>query len=478
MDPAGVTGQVRVAVMGDEANADMALPTKITIRELIPRIRTILAGGRDDDDIAAEFAAPTRKDRAAALQPWSLSPLAGTPFSLDATLESLGVSDGQQLMLCKLPPGPPAPPVVENIADAAAIHSAQQIKSFHAATMLGPAALTATLATATVICALALTSWHQGHILWAQVALGGLAALFIAGTAVTLRSGRPEMGGIAGVATLVPLGLALGAALPGPALAPRVFLAAAGLAAWSLLLVVITNRWVAAHTAVIATAVAVLMTVTPRILWHLPFRTLGCIILMISLVLASQAPMIAPVLARFPFSYVPAPGEERVPPLSLSQIEELPRRAAMAAAFQTGMIAASVLCTIAGSVLVVWLPDRPYWFCWYLVAAIGAVTVLRMRIFDAAVPSLWFLASPLGIAAALTASFAATRHLQAAAWAAGALLALVAVLVGAAAAKPGALSIPRRGYLDIVENILLVTLLPAFAVLTGLLTLLRNVGSL
>ena len=42
MDPAIATSQVRVAIIGDDAAADLALPTKVTVRELIPRIRAIL----------------------------------------------------------------------------------------------------------------------------------------------------------------------------------------------------------------------------------------------------------------------------------------------------------------------------------------------------------------------------------------------------------------------------------------------------
>ena len=36
MDPAAATGQVRVAVIGDGRAADLALPTTLAIRELIP----------------------------------------------------------------------------------------------------------------------------------------------------------------------------------------------------------------------------------------------------------------------------------------------------------------------------------------------------------------------------------------------------------------------------------------------------------
>lgn len=470
MDPATASGQVRVAIIGDGAAADLALPTTLAIRELIPRIRAILATGRDDDAISPEITADT-------IRPYSLAPLGGSPFSLDATLETLGVDDGEALMLCMLPPGPAAPPVVEDIADAAAIHSAQQSKVFEHA-MLGPAAQSAVLAVAALISALAVYGWHCGYTIWAQSALAGLSVVFIATTTLLHRRSLDAVAGRMGVATTLPLALALAAALPGDGAAPRVFLATAGLVAWSLLVSVITNSWVAIHTAVISVGGAVAVAAAARILWHLPYLTLGCGVLAVSLVLATRAPAAAAVWARFPLPNVPAPGEPVPPPLSLRELEDLPRRSALTQAYQAGFIAASVILTVIGSILVVWLPTAPSLLCWWLVVATAIVTVLRMRLFDAAAPSLWFVASPFLTVAALTLSFTATGHLPAAVWASGVLIGLTVVLLATATIKPGALSIPRRGYLDLFENVLLYTIPPAMLWLVGLVSLIRNRGAL
>lgn len=88
------------------------------------------------------------------------------------------------------------------------------------------------------------------------------------------------------------------------------------------------------------------------------------------------------------------------------------------------------------------------------------------------------LASPLLTTAAVAVSFAATGHIAAAAWAAITLAALTLLLIGAALLKPGKLSIPRRGYLDAVENVLLWTILPSMLWLMGLVSLIRNRGPL
>jgi type VII secretion integral membrane protein EccD len=470
MDPATATGQVRVAVVGDGAVADLALPTKLAIRELIPRIRASLITGRDDGEIPADF-------EGTKIRPYSLKPLGGAPFSLDATLETLGINDGEQLMLCMLPPGPAAPPVVEDIADAAAIHSAQQSRVFDPA-MLGPAAQTAVLAVAALISGLAVYGGHRGYTAWAVSALAGVTVIFIVATLLLHRHGLADSAGRMGAAAMVPLALALGAALPGEAAAPRVFLAAAGLVTWALLLSVITNSWVAAHTAVIVVSGTAALAAAARILWHLPYLTLGCGVLTVSLLLATRAPSAAAVWARFPLPNVPAPGEPVPPPLSLAELEDLRRRSALTQAFQAGFIAASVILAVVGSVLVVWLPAAPSLLCWWLVVATSVVTVLRMRLFDAAIPSLWFVASPLLTVAALTLSFTATGHLTAAVWGAAGLVGLTLMLVAVAVIKPSALSIPRRSYLDLLENALLYTIPPVMLWLVGLVSLIRNRGPL
>lgn len=470
MDPAAATGQVRVAIIGDGAAADLALPTTLAIRELIPRIRATLSSGRDDDEITPE-------DITEGPRPYSLAPLGGTPFSLDATLETLAVDDGEQLILCKLPPGPAAPPVVEDIADASAIHSARQFKPF-THQMLNPVVQTVVLVLGTLVCGLALDGWHRGYQWWAAGTLGAVAVVFMTATVLLRRRGRGVAAGRMGVATTIPLALALAASLPGDGATPRVFLAAAGLVAWSLLLLAITSTWVATYTAIIAVSITMAIAAAVRMFAHLPYLSLGCGVLAISLLVALNAPTASAVWARFPLTNVPAPGEPTPVPSSLAEIEDLPRKTATSASYQSGLIAASVLLAVIGSVLVLWLPDAPPLLAWWLVIATITVTVLRMRIWDSAVPALWFLATPFLTALALTIAFTATGHLLAGIYAAAAVGGLTAVLLIVSLLKPRELTIPQRRYLDLFENTLLITILPAMLWLVGLVSLIRNRGTI
>ncbi|MBN9636659.1 MAG: type VII secretion integral membrane protein EccD, partial [Actinobacteria bacterium] len=104
---------VRVAVLaaGDEQGGrgrltDVALPAGLPLREIVPAVRRI---------VSSETAAGAEL---------SLAPLGGATYSLDATLDTVGVVDGDLLALQPVPTGPPAPRIVEDIADAAAIFSA------------------------------------------------------------------------------------------------------------------------------------------------------------------------------------------------------------------------------------------------------------------------------------------------------------------------------------------------------------------
>jgi type VII secretion integral membrane protein EccD len=438
---------------------------------LIPRIRATLASARDDDELVDD------NSNGNGLRPYSLAPLGGTPFSLDATLETLAIDDGEQLILCKLPPGPAAAPVVEDIADASAIHSANQFKPFEH-TMLSGLAQVVVWVLGTLVCGLAIFGWHRGYNQWAAVALAVPALVFAVATYLLHRRAHESAAGRMGIATAVPLALAGAASLPGDGAAPRVFLAAALLVAWTLLLLVVTNNWVALHTATVAVSATVAVAAAARTLLHFPYLTLGCGLLAVSLLLASNAPTVSAVWARFPLPTVPAPGEPTPPPSTLAEIEDLPRKTATSNSYQSGLIAAAVILSVAGSALVLWLPAAPGWLAWWLVLTVMTVTVLRMRIWDSAIPALWFLATPFLVAATLSVSFTATNHVVAGLFSAAALAVLTVLLLVASALKPRELTIPQRRWLDLFENTLLITIVPVMLWLVGLISLIRNRGAL
>lgn len=467
MDPATATEQVRVHIVGDQSASELALPTNLPIRELIRPIRKILESGRDDDQDTVS------SNDTIELRPYSLAPIGGTPFAPDATLAMLNVEDGSQLLLRQLPPGPAAPPVVENIADAAAIHSADQFESFRHDQLAG-AAQVAALAGGALSCGLAVHSWLLGYHLWSAIALGVLTLALIGAAMLLWRRGSTEVVGRLAVAIPIPLALTVALALPGEGVAHRVFLAAAAVTAWSVVVQAKTNTWTATHTTIIAVCIPVALTAAIRAVWNLPYLSLGCILIAASLILTKMAPTGSAAWARFPLPTVAAPGEEIPPPPSLAELEDLPRKTAASHAYQTGLLAASVILTIIGSVLTLWLPEAPSWWCWLLVVATGFVVLMRTRIWDTASQAMWFIAAPLLTTAALAISFTATGHLLAGVLAGAALAILTIAIVVAAAVKPRELSLPRRRMLDIFESTLLILIPPLIFYLLGILNLIRN----
>jgi type VII secretion integral membrane protein EccD len=106
---------VRVAVLAtaDDGSrlTEIALPAHLPLREILPAVQRMVLPA-DDAGTAPD---PLRL---------SLAPIGGAPYSLDATLDTVGVMDGDLLALQPVPAGPSAPRIVEDIADAAAIFSA------------------------------------------------------------------------------------------------------------------------------------------------------------------------------------------------------------------------------------------------------------------------------------------------------------------------------------------------------------------
>ncbi|MDF2826402.1 MAG: type secretion integral rane protein EccD, partial [Mycobacterium sp.] len=105
---------VRVAILSDSRMTEVALPAELPLREILPAVHRLLPSDQDTSG-----AAPRRL---------SLAPIGGAPFSLDASLDTVGVVDGDLLALQPLPLGPAAPGIVEDIADAAVIFSTSRLQ--------------------------------------------------------------------------------------------------------------------------------------------------------------------------------------------------------------------------------------------------------------------------------------------------------------------------------------------------------------
>src|SRR4051812_29860884 len=128
---------VRVAILADSRLTEMALPAELPLREILPAVQRLAAPVVTD---GPDGQADSSADLGGAAQ-LSLAPIGGAPFSLDASLDTVGVVDGDLLALQPVPTGPPAPRIVEDIADAAVIFSAAREKPWNTAHVERGAAL-------------------------------------------------------------------------------------------------------------------------------------------------------------------------------------------------------------------------------------------------------------------------------------------------------------------------------------------------
>ncbi|MCX2933417.1 type VII secretion integral membrane protein EccD [Mycobacterium sp. CVI_P3] len=447
---------VRVAILADGRLVDVALPAALPMREILPAVRRLLPPGKATTD--------------AAPRSLSLAPVGGAPFSLDASLDTVGVVDGDLLALQPVPSGPSAPGVVEDIADAAAIFSASRLRPW------GIANVAMLSRIATIVLILAATAMAVAH----RIAVGGVAGLYAVSavaavavfTALLARAGEDRWAAELSIVALVPIGAGLASAVdggPGPA---QVMLTAAGVTAWSLICVMVVERCLAffAATTVIGAAIMIAAAVAQG--WELPLSTLGCGLLAVALLLAVNAAQLSALTARLPLPVIPAPGDPAPSAPAMRVLEDLPRRVRLSEAHQTGFIAGAVVLSVLGSLAVVERPDSVGAWGWYAVIATSAAAVLRARVWDTAACKALLLMQPVLASIGLLVLFLSTGHQLPAACVLAALGVFTAALVTASVnpnlAEPESYSLPIRRLVGLLAAAVDASLIPVLAYLVGL----------
>ncbi|OBJ85583.1 type VII secretion integral membrane protein EccD, partial [Mycobacterium sp. 1245852.3] len=428
---------VRVAILADSRLTEMALPAELPLREILPAVQRLVVpaavNGDSEDGTATRGAAEV----GAATQ-LSLAPIGGAPFSLDASLDTVGVVDGDLLALQAVPVGPAAPGIVEDIADAAMIFSASRLKPW-GTTHIQRGALAAAIAVAFLATGLSVTYRVATGALLGLVAVSAVAALTaIVGLLVTARSARTGMA--LSIAALVPIAAALALAVPGRFGPAQLTLAAAGVTAWSLIALMAPSaereRIAGFFTATAVVGGGVLLAAGAELLWHLTPIAIGCGLIVAALLVTIEAAQLSALWARFPLPVIPAPGDPTPSAPSLQVLEDLPRRVRISDAHQSGFIAAAVLLSVLGSVAIGLRPESLSVAGWYVIAATAATSVLRARVWDSAACKAWLLAQPFLTAGVLLVLYTSTGRYAAALGAALVLLALVSMWI-VVALNPG-----------------------------------------
>ncbi len=464
---------VRVAILADSRLTEMALPAELPLREILPAVKRLAApataNGDTDDTLDALAAAHL-----------SLAPIGGAPFSLDASLDTVGVVDGDLLALQPVPVGPAAPGIVEDIADAAMIFSTSRLRPWGTA-HIQRAALAAGIAVTFLATGLGVTYRVATGALPGLVAVAVIAALTgVAGLLATARSARTGMA--LTIAALVPIGAALVLAVPGRFGPAHLMLVAAGVTAWSLIALMVPGpereRVVAFFTTTATVGAGVLLAAGAELLWHLPLLSIGCSLIVAALLVTVEAAPLSALWARFPLPVIPAPGDPTPSAPSLRVLEDLPRRVRVGDAHQTGFIAAAVLLSTLGSVAIALRPESLGGVGWYVVGATAATSVLRARVSDSAACKAWLLAQPFLAGGVLLVLYTATGRYAGALGAAVVLAALALVWAVVALnpriASPESYSLPLRRLVGFAAAALDASLIPVMAYLVGLFAWVLN----
>ena len=224
---------VRVAILADSRLTEIALPADLPLRDILPAVERLVVPAVSDDVVNGSATTdPTTPVRL------SLAPIGGAPFSLDASLGTVGVVDGDLLALQPVPVGPAAPGIVEDIADAAVIFSTSRLKPWGSAHIQrgAIAGLVGLLWTGT-----GLGVTHR-LITGSPIGLFAVAALAVLTVVAGFASRSPRAGAALSAAALVPVAAALALAVPGSFGAAQITLAAAGVTAWSLISLILPRR--------------------------------------------------------------------------------------------------------------------------------------------------------------------------------------------------------------------------------------------
>jgi len=456
----------RLTVLTPRSRADVALPVDVPVADLVPMLMELL--GEQGD--------PARP------VPWRLTgPTGGAPAP-GATLDDIGVLDGELLRLGPAAPPPPAP-VFDDPVDALAALTAPPAEARRPGR---PGRRMIVPAVAVPVGALLLAGAGPTGYAWAAVALAGAAALAaIVWTALLGRraNGRdgedpPTSRAAALVPALcaVPLAAAAGwAAPPGPPGAASL-LAAAVAAGTAAALAQVAVRTVV--PALVGAVVAAVLTAAAAVA-RLQF---GVAVPVIAAVVAATALCTGPVLPRLTLrlSGLPRPvvatdaaglvaadtGPDVLPPA------ELATRARLARAQLAGL---SGGCAVVAAIAAP-LAATGGWAGWTgpaLAAAVAAVLLLRARGFADPAIARVHLSTGSAAGAALVGLGAVAAGPAGRLGGALILLGAAGITIATAGATATGSPVARRT-VELVESVLAATVVPLALAAAGVFALVRG----
>lgn len=462
MTTSAQTGVARVTVVAPYTRVDVALPHTATLAELLPSLLR-LAG----EDVA---------DRGMVHGGWALARLGERALDTGLTIEALGVRDGELLHLrprrAQIPP-----PVFDDVVDAIATTTSQRAARWRASTtrwfglVLGGVLLTAG--------ALAAVLAGPGRLL-VTAACAGLSLLLILAGAALSRAMKDSAAGtglaIAGLAYAFSAGLV---ALKGPGVGglgrTELLLACSALTVAAVLSAILIGDFPAVFD--VAGGVGVLggLAALAALVTGLSTRGAASVTAAVTMSLAPLLPLLALRLARLPLPPVPADAADLQGDAASLPAPDTTSRAEQAEGHLTGLLAACCAVVAGAEVLLVLSGHTD---ARALCAIIAATLMLRARVYtDRSQRMLVLVAGLIGGLALLVGLSAGASGASRPVGAVGALLVTGVIAVIAALIVPGRPASPYWGRaLDIIEVMLLVSIIPVTLAVLGSYAYVRGLG--
>jgi type VII secretion integral membrane protein EccD len=481
----------RVTVLAPTTRMDLALPTDLTVAELVPMLRELAehAGGR-------AVRQPLDGDRDGVPAAWCLAAAAGAELPAEATLAELGVLDGDLLRLRRRSEAPPPPvfddPVVavaeavagpaadpggwpdEPPADADGSAEPLSVRPWNGrcrrAAAMG-SAVAAALA-ASVLLAAARGFGEPAHPVAA--AIGGLAASAALAGAVRVLP-RDGVASVTLATSAVPLSSAAGfAALPGVPGAGHLLLAASLASATSAAgLALLSTAAPVLVAGAVATAIAALAAL-PGLFGFASASGLAAGAAVAALGLLPLLPRAGIRLAGLPPPVIPTTPEEMITAdarWELTSAEEIRYQSRLAHTYLAGLVLGVVAVASVGAVVAA---SGGRWGQLFA-AVVAAVLLLRSRGYVTAAASAAPLVGGLLTGLALVTGLARTAPELVKLVAVPPLLAAAAVAVSLVWTGPRREPSPvLRRAVDVVEAVLVVAAFPLALAVLGLYQLVRG----
>ena len=444
-----MAGLCRVTVAAPTFRMDLALPSDLPIAAMLANL--------------VDLAGVATPDGGGSHGGWCLSRPAGTELNPARTLDAVGVLDGDILHLRPRSLDPP-PPVFDDVIDAVATSARADIRGWrpdHARWF----ALAACVAFAVTAAAVLLRLGQSDG----AAAVGGVAAtLFIGVAAVFVRGYGETTLGVAVAASAWPLALATGVlARPADARTSLLLGCAFWLATVALGAVAVARGAAVFAAGAVAATLAGGATLFGVFVAH-PASGIAAGTLSLAVAMTTVLPRLAARLSRLPLPVLPSRSDD------LALVDEQPDLARLRSNTKFGRelflgMLAGCVATAAGCCVVLAAAATP---AALTLAGLGVLVVLLpvRRVDDLAQRSIRIVAVIVAVAACAV-TLAVTHPDDARTWLFGLLLGsgLLAAGLGAATGRARVAPTTRRA-VDLVETIIVITLLPVAAVVMQLLS--------